>query len=193
MLKPLQLNSLLEGCDRGTTTHPTWLVKLRQFCRRAPALCVAMAGSVPAYGVDGCQVLLCLAAPSWKSISQCVPPVRQVLRDLARGKAFPTCAMAGPGNSASHHWSSAPSFCPQQYTRMLDGPNGPTYTCDYAGAISLTVQGAPFARTWWSLDGDSVTEYTPAAKLQLGSWDERFDAELTVWLALRRATSPTTD
>jgi hypothetical protein len=32
--------------------------------------------------VDGCLVLLCFAAPNWKSVPQCVPPIRKVLRDL---------------------------------------------------------------------------------------------------------------
>ena len=52
----------------------------------------------PAAAVDGCLVLLCFAAPSWRAIPECVPPVRQVLHDLAKGKAFPTCPMAGEGN-----------------------------------------------------------------------------------------------
>lgn len=145
--------------------------------------CISLAAPQPAHAVDGCQVLLCLAAPNWRSIAQCVPPVRQVLRDLARGKPYPACAMAGAGNSASHNWASAPSFCPPQYTRLLDGPNGPVYSCDYSGAISVTVQGAHFARTWWSASGDAVTEFTPAAKAQLGSWDTRFDRDYTTWLA----------
>ncbi|MFG6433005.1 hypothetical protein [Roseateles sp. LYH14W] len=190
-MKLLQWISRPEGHDDKKTPHLTQRPKLRHLHRSALAACVALAGSSPAYAVDGCQVLLCLAASSWKSIPQCVPPVRQVLRDLARGKPFPTCTMAGAGNSASHSWSSAPSFCPPQYTRVFAGPNGPTYICDYTGAISLTVQGAPYARTWWSLDGDSVTEFSPAAKLQLRSWDKRFDEELAAWLAMRPAISPT--
>ncbi|MCY4754638.1 hypothetical protein [Pelomonas aquatica] len=144
---------------------------------------------LPARAVDGCTVLLCLAAPSWRSIEQCVPPVRQVLRDLARGKPFPTCAMAGAGNTASHTWSAAPNFCPQQYTRVYDGPNGALYTCDYDGAISVTVDGVPFARTWWSMSGDSVTDFSPAAKAQLGTWDKRFDDEFAAWLANQPASA----
>jgi hypothetical protein len=154
-------------------------------------ICIATLAPVPARAVDGCTVLLCLAAPSWRSIGQCVPPVRQLLRDLARGKAFPTCAMSGAGNSASHAWSAAPDFCPPQYTRTYDGPHGRVYTCDYTGAISVAVDGLPFARTWWSLDGDSVTEFSPAAKVQLGFWDKRFDEEFAAWLAMRPAISPT--
>lgn len=144
---------------------------------------------LPARAVDGCTVLLCLAAPSWRSIEECVPPVRQVLRDLARGKPFPICAMAGAGNTASHNWSAAPDFCPQQYTRVYDRPNGAVYTCDYNGAISVTVDGVPFARTWWSMSGDSVTDFSPAAKAQLGTWDKRFDDEFAAWLANQPASA----
>lgn len=139
--------------------------------------------STPAAAVDGCQVLLCLAAPSWRAIPQCVPTITQLLRDLARGKAFPTCAMAGSGNTAGHTWAIAPSFCPPQYTRVVDGPNGPGYYCDYTGAVSVTINGKPFARTWWTMDGGTVTEFSPAAKTQLGRWDTRFDDDYAAWLA----------
>ena len=112
---------------------------------------VALTGyTPPARAVDGCLVLLCLAAPSWRSIPQCVPPVRQVFRDLARGKPFPSCAMAGAGNSARHGWAYAPGNCPPQYTRVFDGESAPIYSCDYAGAVSVTIDGALFARTWWA-------------------------------------------
>ena len=136
-----------------------------------------------AHAVDGCTVLLCFAAPNWRSIPQCVPPIQQVLRDLARGKPFPTCAMAGAGNSANHAWASAPGYCPPQYTRVSDGESGPIYSCDYTGAVSVSINGAPFARTWWSMAGDTVTEFSPAAKSQLGSWDKRFDDDYAIWLA----------
>ena len=96
--------------------------------------------------------------------------------------------MAGPANSATHAWSSAPTFCPPQYTRVLEGPNGPRYACDYSGAIAVQVNGELFARTWWSVSGDSVTEFSPTAKAQLGSWDTRFDTDFAAWLA----TQPTT-
>lgn len=137
----------------------------------------------PAHAVDGCQVLLCLAAPNWRAIPQCVPPVRQLFHDLARGRPFPTCSMSGAGNSANHAWSSAPTFCPPQYTRVIDGESGPIYQCDYSGAISVSIDGAPFSRTWWSFGGDSVTEFTPAAKARLGTWDTRFDDDYARWLA----------
>lgn len=146
-----------------------------------------------AQAVDGCLVLLCFAAPSWRSIPQCVPPIKQVLRDLARGKSFPTCGMAGGSNSASHAWASAPGYCPPQYTRVFDGESGPIYSCDYTGAVSVSINGAPFARTWWTMAGDTVTEFSPAAKTQLGTWDTRFDDDYAAWLASLPPPAPPTD
>src|SRR5436305_4991715 len=93
----------------------------------------------PASAVDGCLVLLCLAAPSWRAIPRCVPPVSQVLRDLMRGRAFPTCAMAGAGNSATHAWASAPVNCPPQYTMIIEGDSTREYRCMYSGVISVNV------------------------------------------------------
>lgn len=147
--------------------------------------------SLPAAAVDGCQVLLCLAAPNWRAISQCVPTITQLIRDLARGKAFPICNMAGAGNSASHAWAIAPSYCPPQYTQVTDSERGPVYTCDYMGAVSVTVNGGDFTRTWWSLDGGTVTEFSPAAKAQLGNWDTRFDADYAAWAASQPPAPPT--
>lgn len=160
------------------------------------SLAVVLGGAVApraAHAVDGCLVLLCFAAPNWRSIPQCVPPIRQVLRDLARGKPFPTCAMAGAGNSASHAWASAPGYCPPQYTRVFDGESGPIYSCDYTGAVSVSINGAPFARTWWTMAGDSVTEFSPAAKAQLGTWDTRFDDDYAAWLAALPPPTPPTE
>ena len=149
----------------------------------AGVLALALVAAVPAQAADGCTVLLCLAAPSWRAIDQCVPPVREVLRDLARGRPFPVCAMAGAGNSAGHAWSSAPDFCPPHYTRkvLLDAITH--YECSFAGAISVVVDGRPFTRTWWNMAGDAVTEFSPAAKARLGTWDTRFDDEYAAWLA----------
>ena len=143
-------------------------------------LCVL---AVPARAVDGCKVLLCLAAPSWRSIPECVPTINQLHRDLARGKPFPVCSMAGAGNSANNDWASAPANCPPQYTRVFDGESGPIYSCDYAGAVTVAINGAPFTRTWWNMDGDTVTEFTPAAKAQLGTWDSKFDDDYATWFA----------
>jgi hypothetical protein len=87
---------------------------------------------------------------------------------------------------------NAPTNCPPQYTRRLESESTTTYTCDYSGAVSVTVNGTPFARTWWSLAGDTVTEFSPAAKTALGSWDTRFDDDHAAWLAAHPTDVPTT-
>ncbi len=150
------------------------------------AVSAAIAASSAA-AVDGCEVLLCLAAPNWRSVSPCVPTVTQVLRDLARGEPLPSCAMGGSGNSANHTWSAAPEDCPPQYTLVTEGPHGPRYSCTYDGSITVSVVGAPFTRTWWSTSGDAVTEFYPAAKQQLGTWDRRFEDDHDAWLRRRPA------
>lgn len=149
----------------------------------ALAVLVATGTSTPSHAVDGCTVLLCLAAPSWRAISQCVPPIRQLLRDLARGRAFPSCGMSGAGNSAANDWAHAPDNCPPQYTRMVERPNGPVPICLFNGAVAVNVSGALWSRTWWDFGGDSVTEFSAAAKQQMGTWDKRFDDDYARWLA----------
>ena len=149
---------------------------------------VAVAPS--ALAVDGCLVLLCFAAPNWRAIPQCVPPIQQVLRDLARGRPFPTCASAGPGNNAAHQWAAAPTYCPPQYTRVIEAESGVLYTCDYTGAISVMIGSSLWARTWWSFGGNTVTEYTPTAKAHLGTWQTRFDEDYAAWLATQPPPVP---
>jgi hypothetical protein len=156
------------------------------------SLCLVSLAALPtpALAVDGCLVVLCFAAPSWRAIPQCVPPIQQVLRDLARGRPFPTCASAGPANTASHQWTVAPLFCPPQYTRAVALESGVQYTCDFTGVISVKIEGSQWARTWWSMGGDTVTEYTPTAKSRLGTWDTRFDRDYASWLARLAAPVP---
>lgn len=162
-----------------------------QLVAKVRKLCVASAASAlaslsllapsAAHAVDGCLVLLCFAAPSWKSIPQCVPPIRQVLHDLAHGEPFPTCGMSGAGNSASHTWARAPGRCPPQYTRVYEREHTTLYRCDYTGVVSVSIDDKPFTKTWWSFSGDTVTEFSPAAKSQLGIWDTRYDDEEAEW------------
>lgn len=164
--------------------------RLSSFANKA-ALCVALASQATiADASDGCLVLLCLAAPSWRAIPQCVPPIRELFRDLALGRPFPTCAMAGAGNSATHRWASAPDFCPPQYVTSSDTESSTQYHCDYAGAVSVSIHGEPFARTWWRMDGEAVTEFSPTAKAQLGAWDHRFEDDYAAWLASQPPVAP---
>lgn len=141
----------------------------------------------PVLAVDGCKALLCLAAPSWQAITDCVPTIHQLHKELAKGKPFPTCSMAGAGNSAQHDWTAAPANCPPQYTQLIDMQSGTVYACTYAGVFTVTVNGNLFTRTWWNTGGDSVTEFTPYAKAVLGTWHPKFDDDLAAWLATQPA------
>jgi hypothetical protein len=162
--------------------HPDLLTKTSAV---VPAIglftALLLCGATDAQAVDGCEVLLCLASGNWRGIQQCVPPVQQVLRDLARGRPLPTCEMGGVNNGAEHAWANPPTFCPPQYTHY--DPDLLRYSCDYAGAISVTIEGALWTHTWWTFNGDAVTEFTPAAKAQLGTWDARFEADYAAWAA----------
>ena len=93
----------------------------------------AAATAIPASASEyGCRVLLCLSNPSGPTaVSQCIPPISQLWRDLARGRAFPRCEEANaPANQA---WA-------QMGTSYYDVCPGGT-TALAAGA--LAVQGGP--------------------------------------------------
>ncbi len=97
--------------------------------------------------------------------------------------------MAGRGNTAANQWSSAPAFCPPQYTTSYVD-SATVYVCAYAGAVEVNVDGALWSRVWWNPSGDSVTEFTPAARGRLGSWNTRFDDDYATWLALQPPSPP---
>lgn len=174
----------------GTSYRTVTIVRLTVVTRGVAAILLLAGFTSMARAVDGCLVLLCFAAPSWSAIAQCVAPIRQVLHDLARGRPFPTCGMSGPGNAAAHQWSEAPAFCPPQYTIVAEGESGPIYSCVYLGAVSVVINGVPFARTWWNMGGSTVTDFSPEAKAQLGAWDTRFDDDYVAWLAAQPPVAP---
>ncbi|MEZ5644343.1 MAG: hypothetical protein R3E94_06370 [Burkholderiaceae bacterium] len=64
---------------------------------------------------------------------------------------------------------------------MNETESGPIYTCDYTGAITVNIDGKPFTRTWWDMGGDTVTDFSPVAKSQLGSWDTKYDDDRAAW------------
>jgi hypothetical protein len=139
--------------------------------------------ATPAHAIDGCKVMLCLAAPNWREVPLCVPTIHELMQHLARGRSFPMCKGAGPDNGADNLWATAPTNCPVHYVYEVDGPNGPRPRCRYTGAVTVKVGNAVWTRTWWTFDGDSVTEFSAAAKAQLGKWDTRFDDDYASWLA----------
>jgi hypothetical protein len=145
--------------------------------------CLLSMLAAPAHAIDGCKVMLCLAAPNWRDVPLCVPTINELMQHLAKGKPFPICTGAGPDNGADNEWAIAPGNCPVQYIYEVDGPNGPKLHCKYNGAVVVKVGNAPWTRTWWTFAGESVTEFSAAAKAQLGSWDTLFDDDYASWLA----------
>jgi hypothetical protein len=145
----------------------------------------------PAMAADGCKVLLCLAG-NWSAIPTCVPPVREVLRDLALGRGFPTCAMSdGPANSASMSWAS-PSTCPPMYS-LYNAESGAWESCAYVGSFNVRVDDADWSTVWWTFGGDSSTRYMPVAKAKLGSLaDPKYDADQAAWDAAHPPAPPCT-
>ena len=124
---------------------------------------VAQSGapSIPTPTHDwGCEVLLCLANPNGPTaVAPCVPPIRRLWRELARGHAFPTCAMAtGPsGRSYAQPANSYYDRCPSGTSELalgqlaeLAAPMNPmavpvtrsgTATTYTAGSTGLTYAG----------------------------------------------------
>jgi hypothetical protein len=147
------------------------------------ALIASLVFTTPAHAIDGCRVMLCLAAPKWREVPLCVPTINELMKHLARGRPFPICKGGGPDNGADNIWATAPRNCPVQYIFEVDGPNGPRQRCKYIGAVEVKVNNVSWTRTWWTFAGESVTEYSAEAKRQLGSWDSQFDDDYAAWLA----------
>lgn len=158
---------------------------VRSIVQLAAVCSLGLALSGPAHAVDGCKLLLCMAG-NWQDISQCTPTVREALRDVMRGRGWPTCSLSGDSASANQY--VAPDQCPEQYVTNdgTDEIGRIIYSCPFSGVIHVAVQGRPWSRTWWSPSGDSVVEWLPAAKAVFanspGAMDDRFDRERAAWV-----------
>ena len=94
---------------------------------------------------------------------------------------------------ATLRWATS-QFCPPQYLTAYDMEPGIGYTCDFAGAIEVTIAGQLWNRTWWNMTGDSVTEWSPAARSSLpaSSTDDQFDRDFQAWQQRENRTAPST-
>lgn len=154
--------------------------------------------SAPAHAVDGCKIMLCMAG-NWRNIAECEPEVRKALKDAARGKTWPQCSMASSNSSGSSPDAAAtmapayaPSNCPAQYTSTVDvggDSGGIAYACKYSMVISVSIQGQPWTRVWSDAEGNTSTEYFPAAKAQLkpSDMDPTFDSDYVLYQAALEA------
>lgn len=158
------------------------------------ALLIVM--STPAFAVDGCTVLVCLAG-NWRKIPQCEPQVRRLFRDLARGRSFPRCSFAstpasspgapvGQSSMATNTMAHAQN-CPRQYLIPIEGREGDIagYRCALDGVIRVVIDGQPWTEVWWSTSGSSITQYSATAKSALGIGRTQFDIDEAHWLSSR--------
>ena len=100
----------------------SWLlVTKRVFCLVGLGLATAMPARASDYG---CKVLLCLANPAGPTaVSQCVPPITQLWRDLASFHPFPTCdeASTPDGRAWAEQGTSYYDVCPSGTTALASG------------------------------------------------------------------------
>lgn len=145
----------------------------------AVSVAIAATFSSSVHAADGCKFLLCIAGP-WTTIPECRATVYEVFRDLAKGKAFPTCAMSGVGNSAGNSWMSE-ATCPILYRRYNDYSS--FYEgCAYTGKISVVINGAPWSDVYWNTS-TTATWYSQEAKSALSSspLDTTFSNDIAAW------------
>lgn len=139
-----------------------------------------------AQAADGCKFLLCIAGP-WNSIAECRPTVREVFRDLARGRPFPMCAMSGAGNAASNNWATEQT-CPAMYRQY--NHDGMYSGCTYPGRIEVFIEGRPWSTVYWGFGDNTSTYWTPEALSKLNQpgaapVDQTFQNDVNSWNAGR--------
>ena len=157
----------------------------------AAAAAVLIGAAMPAWAVDGCKVLLCLAGP-WQSIPACASEVEQLFQDLWNGDPFPSCSFAG-GVTYMPHVPNAPTVgtvsaantwltqwapardpnCPPRYVTAFDEIGRTRYGCRYLGMIGVHVDGQLWSRTYWNVGGGSETELSGHPQSLLGVQSRR--------------------
>jgi hypothetical protein len=173
----------------------------------AAAAAVLIGAATPAWAVEGCKVLLCLAG-SWQSIPACVSEVEQLFQDLLIGEPFPSCSLASgaaytpavpnapvAGAAAANMWlaqrASAPDpNCPPPYVTTFYAAGRTMYGCAYVGMIPLHVNGGLWSTTYWNMGGGSVTELSAYAHVA-GALGVKRISDLQTYEATRAAAATT--
>ena len=150
----------------------------------------SLMGAGSAHAIDGCKVTLCVAG-NWRHISECTPVVEQALRDVARGRSWPTCSMSSappapgaptPGVTSSTWQWPTEETCPPFYSNYSE-ESGRWMSCQFSGIISVVINGQPWADTFASFSGGATsTRYYDPARAALGSGiDPRYDEDAAAW------------
>ena len=88
---------------------------------------IALGMTTQANAADGCKFMLCMGAPNPMGIAECASTVKEVLRDLKKGKGFPKCKLANgldsnsSGSYVTPNRASITPHCPEGTTQGQDG------------------------------------------------------------------------
>ncbi|MFL1616232.1 hypothetical protein GHT89_16680 [Acinetobacter baumannii] len=107
------------------------ITMLKKFNKALGAIAVATCAlaTSAAFADDyGCQALLCFAGG--KNVSECQPTINKVLRDLARGKSFPHCQMAGANGASNENPIRVEKYVKRKKLRHVDIYIDPNYAAD---------------------------------------------------------------
>lgn len=167
---------------------------------------VLAAATPPAHAVDGCKVLMCIAA-NWRDISECRPDVEGALRDVARGKGWPECSFSGSGSeqpipvTGSVRYDTMPNNCPEYFKSwfLVETENSFVWDwyCSFTGYIDTYVDHHHWVRTYYDPYGNSLPEWGVAAReafpVEVG--DKRIGVDLyhDAWVAKGRPVGPPYD
>lgn len=79
---------------------------------------LGLSATTQAHSADGCKFMLCMGAVHPMGIPECVGTIKDVLKDLRKGRGLPTCKMSNGVNSkeagswVEHHRASRIPKCP---------------------------------------------------------------------------------
>lgn len=79
---------------------------------------VGLTATTTAHSADGCKFMLCMGAVNPMGIPECVGTIKEVMRDLRKGRGFPTCKMSNgldsrtAGSWIDHKRASYIPACP---------------------------------------------------------------------------------
>ena len=108
-----------------------------------------IAGTVTASAADGCKFLLCMGAPNPMGIAECTSTVKEVMRDLRKGKGLPSCKLSSgkdsktEGSYVAYRRANLTPDCPKGYRQGSDGviyhagkkPANARYRMRYSGGV----------------------------------------------------------
>lgn len=92
IVKMLPLLSMLVFVGSMHAAEPNQTSQLDQNAGATTTVPTQQRNTMSDDDTHACEVAMCMANPDGPTaVSQCIPPMQKLQRDLARGKAFPRC------------------------------------------------------------------------------------------------------